>query len=73
MLHLTMFATLCLTSGTVLESCGMQSEIVNMRIMRHLLVFLMHLSIGTLAERFSNGYYYQDIVNGNGGSMLIHM
>lgn len=49
------------------------SEIVNMWILRHLLVFLMHLSLGTFAERFSNGYYYQDIVNGNGGSMLIYL
>ncbi|XP_056595276.1 hyaluronan and proteoglycan link protein 3 [Triplophysa dalaica] len=49
----------------------MQSEIVNMRIIRHLLVLLMHLSLGTFAERFSNGYYYQDIVNGNGG-MYFH-
>jgi len=37
-----------------------------MRSVRHLLVFLMHLILGSFAQRYSNGYYYQDIVNGNG-------
>ncbi|KAK7117606.1 hypothetical protein R3I94_022988 [Phoxinus phoxinus] len=37
-----------------------------MWILRHLLVFLMHLILGSFAQRYSNGYYYQDIVNGNG-------
>ncbi|XP_051979123.1 hyaluronan and proteoglycan link protein 3-like isoform X2 [Xyrauchen texanus] len=45
-----------------------------MWILRHLLVFLMHLLLGSFAERFSNGYYYQDIVNGNDnyGEMYYH-
>ncbi|XP_042571797.1 hyaluronan and proteoglycan link protein 3-like [Cyprinus carpio] len=44
-----------------------------MRILRHLLVLLMHLVLGSGDQRFSNGYYYQDIINGNGnGEIYFH-
>lgn len=50
---------------------------MNMWILRHLLVVLMHLVLGSFAQRYSNGYYYQDIVNGNGNgngeSKLIYL
>ncbi|XP_030622294.1 hyaluronan and proteoglycan link protein 3 [Chanos chanos] len=41
-----------------------------MWIARPLLVTLMHLLLESFAQRFSNGYFYQDIVNGNGNGEI---
>lgn len=52
-----------------------RSEKMNMWISRHLVVIWLHLlSFSEASPRYANGFFYQDVMNGNanGESRLFH-